>query len=198
MNSCRHSKVEFLFLYKKWLEWDCCSRPDWTLTPHFFLSCARDRISPHDWVSGASVRMSPSLLLLYMCSTVCASILVCDILKMWTIHVSPLVCIDRTKSNDLAPSFVSSCGDLSVIIVTILLFAPSIILLTSSVNIHASDLYVSIEHTLDILYRLILNRRCNTLAPQIFHILSNLATAMFILLRTSAIWPPPTSKIASR
>ena len=53
-----------------------------TLVLHFFLSRAHARSSSHDWVFGASVKMSPSLLLLYRCSTACANILVGDILRV--------------------------------------------------------------------------------------------------------------------
>ena len=110
-----------------------------TLVLHFFLSRAHARSSSHDWVFGASVKMSPSLLLLYRCSTACVNILVGDIIRMWPSHASRLALIARTKSNERVPSLASSWGELPVMIATILLFAPLIALLMSSVISHASE-----------------------------------------------------------
>ena len=154
------------------------SRTECTLVLHFFLSHTHAHSSSHDWVLGASVKMSPSLLFLNMCSTACVSILVGDILRMWPRHASRLDRIARTKSNDRVPSLASSWGELSVMIATILLFAPLIALLISSVISHVSEPYVRIEHTLDI-YNRIRSRRCSAFAVQMFRILPNLADYRF-------------------
>ena len=92
------------------------SHTECTLILHFFLFCDQTRNSSHDWVSGVSVKMSTSLLLLHMCSTVCVSILAGDVLRMWPSHANRRARIARTKSNDRVSSLTSSWGDLPWVI----------------------------------------------------------------------------------
>ena len=100
-------------------------------------------------------------------------------------------------TSKVLPADASSRTDFPVIVLTIFEFAPLSAAATVAVIVQASDPYVRTLHT-HALYRRMRRFTCRVPSFHTFLSLPNRCVAMAILRRTSAMSPPPASKIEPR